>query len=499
MNFYEKVYEIVRQIPPGRVASYGQIAALAGNVRASRAVGYALHRNPLPGIIPCHRVVNREGRLAPGFAFGGPGIQQSLLEAEGVAVQNGFVDLRQYGWKLLKEDSVMTFEEIKKKEQENIMPTYGRFQVALENGKGASAYDGSGKKYIDFGSGIGVNSLGYCDSGWVKAVSDQAARLQHISNLYYSPVQVELAEKLCAVSGYSKVFFGNSGAESNECAIKLARKYSADKYSEKRNKIVTLQNSFHGRTVTTLAATGQDVFHQYFLPLTEGFAYAQADDIESVKAAVDENTCAIMMEFIQGEGGVVPISKEFAAQVRALCDEKDLLLIADEVQTGVGRTGAFYCWQNYGVKPDVITSAKGLGGGLPIGACLCSEKLGSVMGSGMHGSTFGGNPVVCAGALEVVRRVSEPEFLSKVQEKGRYIREKLLQLPNVAEVRGMGMMLGVGLKNGTAKDAAAKCVENGLLILTAKTALRLLPPLTITYEEIDEGLAILKKVLEELS
>lgn len=391
----------------------------------------------------------------------------------------------------------MTFEEIKTQEQENIMPTYGRFQVALVQGKGSTAYDCEGKKYIDFTSGIGVNALGYCDDGWVKAVSAQASQLQHISNLYYSPVQTALAEKLCRISGYSKVFFGNSGAEANECAIKLARKYSADHYSEDRCQIVTLQNSFHGRTVTTLAATGQDVFHQYFLPLTEGFAYAQANSMESVKQAVTEKTCAVMLEFIQGEGGVLPLDPEFVKELQAFCQEKDLLLIADEVQTGVGRTGAFYCWQNYGVQPDIITSAKGLGGGLPIGACLCTERLGSVMGSGMHGSTFGGNPVVCAGAIEVITRVSDPEFLQKVREKGVYFRKKILEMPNVETVRGMGMMLGVSLKNGTAKEAASRCVENGLLILTAKTVLRLLPPLNITYEEIDEGLAILKKVLEE--
>ena len=390
----------------------------------------------------------------------------------------------------------MTFEQVKKMEQENIMPTNGHFQVALEKDKGAAAYDCAGKKYIDFGSGIGVNSLGYCDDGWVKAVTEQAAKLQHISNLYYSPVQTELAEKLCRASGYSKVFFGNSGAEANECAIKLARKYSADKYSEERSEIVTLQNSFHGRTVTTLAATGQDAFHQYFLPLTSGFAYADAHSIESVKNAITDKTCAVMLEFIQGEGGVVPLDVEFVKQVRALCNEKDILLIADEVQTGVGRTGAFYCWQNYGVKPDLITSAKGLGGGLPIGACLCSEKLGAVMGSGMHGSTFGGNPVVCAGAIEVVDRVSDPAFLSEVREKGEFLRGELLSMPNVADVRGMGMMLGVALEHGSAKDAAAECVENGLLILTAKTVLRLLPPLTITYDEMKEGLAVLKKVLE---
>lgn len=392
----------------------------------------------------------------------------------------------------------MGFEAIKQQEKQNMMPTYGRFPVALEKGRNATAWDVDGKEYIDFTSGIGVNALGYCDGGWTKAVTEQAGRLQHISNLYYSPVQTALAEKLCQASGYDKVFFGNSGAEANECAIKLARKYSADKYGPERCEIITLVNSFHGRTVTTLAATGQDGFHQYFTPLTEGFAYAAANDIEDVKQKISGKTCAVMLEFIQGEGGVLPLDRIFVEELEKLCREKDILLIADEVQTGVGRTGALYCWQNYGVKPDVITSAKGLGGGLPIGACLCKESLGSVMGGGMHGSTFGGNPVVCAGALEVLNRVSGESFLQEVREKGAYLEQELAKLPHVTAVRGMGMMLGVALDLGTAKDIAASCVKNGLLILTAKDVLRLLPPLTITDEEIKKGLEILKKVLEEL-
>ncbi len=392
----------------------------------------------------------------------------------------------------------MDFETIKQQEKQNMMPTYGRFQAALEKGRGATAWDAAGREYIDFTSGIGVNALGYCDGGWVKAVAEQAGKLQHISNLYYSSVQTALAEKLCQASGYDKVFFGNSGAEANECAIKLARKYSADKYGPDRYEIITLVNSFHGRTVTTLAATGQDGFHQYFTPLTEGFAYAAANDMEDVKQKISGKTCAVMMEFIQGEGGVLPLDKAFVEELGKLCREQDVLLIADEVQTGVGRTGALYCWQNYGVKPDVITSAKGLGGGLPIGACLCREGLGGVMGGGMHGSTFGGNPVVCAGALEVLNRVSGESFLREVREKGAYLEAELVKLPHVTAVRGMGMMLGVALGRGAAKDIAASCVENGLLILTAKDVLRLLPPLTITYEEINKGLEILKKVLEEL-
>ncbi len=390
----------------------------------------------------------------------------------------------------------MNFEAIKQQEQENIMPTYGRFRVALETGKGTVAYDVDGKKYIDFTSGIGVNALGYCDEGWAKAVAEQAARLQHISNLYYNPVQTKLAETLCHLTGYSKVFFGNSGAEANECAIKLARKYSADKYGKERSEIMTLQNSFHGRTVTTLAATGQDVFHQTFTPLTEGFTYAVANDIKDVKAKLTDRTCAIMIEFIQGEGGVRPLEQDFVKELAEVCAERDILLMADEVQTGVGRTGALYCFMNYGVRPDVLTSAKGLGGGLPIGACLCTEKLGAVMGAGMHGSTFGGNPVVCAGALEVLQRVSKEGFLEEVRKKGEYLCSSLSKLSSITQVRGMGLMLGAALKKGTAKEVAAACVESGLLVLTAKDVLRFLPPLVITEEEIDEGITILQKVLE---
>ena len=388
----------------------------------------------------------------------------------------------------------MLSEEIKKLDNESFMPTYGRFNAVLCSGKNATGHDCEGKEYIDFGSGIGVNSLGWADEGWVAAVSRQAASLQHVSNLYYNPVSAEFAAELLAVSGYDAVFLGNSGAEANECAIKLARKYSVEKYGKDRCEILTLQNSFHGRTVTTLAATGQDVFHHYFFPFTEGFAYAEPN-IESVREHLTENTCAVMIEFIQGEGGVLPLDPQFVTELAALCREKELLLLADEVQTGVGRTGTFYCCEQYGVRPDVLTSAKGLGGGLPIGACLCTKELGGVMGRSAHGSTFGANPVVCAGALEVIRRVSQPAFLDEVKEKGAYLRGRLEKMPGVAQVRGMGMMLGIVPEKGTAAALAAACVENGLLILTAKSLLRLLPPLTITREEMDKGLAILEKVL----
>ena len=391
----------------------------------------------------------------------------------------------------------MTFEEIRNDEQQYMMHAYGRFQTALVSGKGAIAKDVDGKEYVDFTSGIGVNCLGYCDDGWVKAVSEQAATLQHISNLYYSPLQTEVSKKLCELTGFSKVFLCNSGAEANECAIKIARKYSFDKYGKGRQKIVTLVNSFHGRTVTTLAATGQDVFHNFFFPFTEGFEYAEANNIDSVKNCIDNEVCAVFIELIQGEGGVMPLDKEFVNEIAEICKEKDILLMVDEVQTGVSRTGAFYCYQNYGIQPDVITSAKVLAGGLPMGACLCVEKLADVIGAGTHGTTFGGNPVACAAAKEVLSRVATEDFLKEVNAKGDYIKEKLQTMANVSEVRGMGMMIGIVTEKDNAKEIAKKCVENGLLILTAKNLLRMLPPLNITYEEIDRGLNILKKVMED--
>ena len=394
----------------------------------------------------------------------------------------------------------MNFEQVKQQEQANMMHTYGRFPVALVKGKGVTAWDTEGKDYIDFTSGIGVNALGWCDEGWVQAVSRQAGELQHISNLYYNPVQTQLAEALCKASGLSKVFFGNSGAEANECAIKLARKWGMEQSPEK-NRVVTLQNSFHGRTVTTLAATGQDEFHKWFFPFTEGFDYAPANDLAAVEKAITEKTCAVMVELIQGEGGMFLLEKDFVQGLRKLCDEKNVLLLVDEVQTGIGRTGAFYCYQNFDILPDVVSSAKGLGGGLPIGACLCGEKLQNVMTGGMHGSTFGGNPIVCAGALEVLSRVNTPEFLAEVNEKGEYFREKLAELPNIENVRGMGLMIGADVAKDcgkTAGNVASACIDAGLLILTAHSALRFLPPLTITKEEIDEGLARLKTVLEAL-
>ena len=390
----------------------------------------------------------------------------------------------------------MKFEEIKSDEQRYMVHAYGRFDAALVSGKGAVAKDSEGREYVDFTSGIGVNSLGYCDEGWTKAVSEQAATLQHISNLYYSPLQTDVAKKLCELSGMKKVFLCNSGAEANECAIKIARKYSFDKYGSGRQKIVTLVNSFHGRTVTTLAATGQDVFHDFFFPFTEGFDYAKANDIDDLKAKLTDDVCALFVELIQGEGGVMPLEKEFVTAAAALCKEKDILLMIDEVQTGISRTGHFFCYQGYELQPDVVTAAKGLGGGLPIGACLCHDKTENVMQPGQHGTTFGGNPIACAAAREVLSRVAEPAFLKDVREKGEYIHSKLQSIGNVKEVRGQGLMIGIVTEKDNAKEMAAKCLQNGLLILTAKNLLRMLPPLTITYDEIDKGLAILKNTME---
>lgn len=390
----------------------------------------------------------------------------------------------------------MDNKKIKELDNENIMHTYGRYDVCLTKGKGVYAYDDTGKKYIDVSSGIGVNSLGYCDDGWVKAVSEQAGTIQHISNYYYSKVAGVLAEKLTKATGLSKVFFGNSGAEANECAIKVARKYSFDKYGRGRDHIITLVNSFHGRTIATLSATGQDVFHNYFFPFVEGFDNAIANDIESLKNTITDKTCAVMLETVQGEGGVNILDSEYLQQVRKICDEKDILLIVDEVQTGVCRTGKLYGYMHSGIKPDVVTSAKGLGGGLPIGVCMVNDKLKDVMGPSTHGTTFGSNPVVCAGANYIIDTVNTPEFIEEINKKGTYFKEKIEKIKGVKSVRQQGLMIGIEVE-GNAGDIAKKCTENGLLVITAKTLLRMLPPLNIKYEEIDEALAILKKVMEE--
>lgn len=375
------------------------------------------------------------------------------------------------------------------------MPSYGRYDLVLDSGSGRQAVDENGKEYIDFGSGIGTNSLGYCNENWVRAICDQAHKIQHTSNYYYTKVQADFAKALCETAGYTDMFFGNSGAEANECAIKIARKYSFDKYGKGRSNIITLVNSFHGRTLCTLSATGQDVFHNYFFPFVEGFVNVEANNIEDLRAKLDDTVCAVMFEYIQGEGGVMALQQEFVDEIYRLCAEKDVLTIADEVQTGVGRTGKFLAGDNFGKKADLTTLAKGLAGGVPIGVCLSGEKCAKVLTAGTHGSTFGGNPISCAGGLAVLETVNKPGFLDEVARKGAYIREKLLTSPEVASVSGMGLMIGIELKKKKAGDVVKAALDKGLLLLTAKTKIRLLPPLTITYEEIDKGLEILLGLL----
>lgn len=378
------------------------------------------------------------------------------------------------------------------------MNTYGRFPIALDHGEGATLWDVEGKKYIDLASGIGVNCLGYNNPILTEAITTQAHKLMHVSNLFTTEPMVQVAKKLVEKTHLNgKVFFANSGAEANEGAIKLARKYSFDKYGEGRFKIVTLINSFHGRTVTTLKATGQDRFHNYFFPFTEGFDYAEANNFDSVRKKVDDMTCAVMMELVQGEGGVLPLDPEFVKQVEALCREKDVLLIIDEVQTGIGRTGSLFCFQQYGIRPDVVTMAKGLGGGVPIGAVLAAESCSNVLTPGTHATTFGGTPIVCAAANAVLDTVATGEFLAAVREKGEYLKNGILSLgsPNIHGVRGMGLMLGIIVDEGKHAAFANKLIEKGVLAITAgKNAVRLLPPLTISKEEMDEALTIMKEV-----
>lgn len=376
-----------------------------------------------------------------------------------------------------------------------VMPSYGRYDLVLDKGEGREAVDENGKTYIDFGSGIGTNSLGYCNEDWVNAVCAQAHKIQHTSNYYYTKVQADFAKTLCETTGYTDMFFGNSGAEANECAIKIARKYSFDKYGKGRHNIITLVNSFHGRTLCTLSATGQDVFHNYFFPFVDGFINVEANNIEDLRAKLDDTVCAVMFEYIQGEGGVMALQQEFVDEIFRLCAEKDVLTIADEVQTGVGRTGKFLAGDNFGKKADLTTLAKGLAGGVPIGVCLSGEKCAKVLTPGTHGSTFGGNPIACAGGLAVLNTVNKPGFLDEVAKKGDYIRKKLMTSPEVASVSGIGMMIGIELKNKKAGDIVRTALDKGLLLLTAKTKVRLLPPLTITYEELDKGLEILLGLL----
>lgn len=379
----------------------------------------------------------------------------------------------------------------------HVAQSYGRYPLAMKKGQGRRCVDENGKEYVDLGSGIGVNSLGFCDEKWADAVCSQVRSLQHNSNYYYTEVQAEFAEKLCNATGYASVFFGNSGAEANECAIKAARKYSFDKYGKGRHNIITLVNSFHGRTMATLSATGQDVFHNYFFPFLEGFVNVKANDIDDLKAKLDDTVCAVMMEYVQGEGGVNALEQEFVDAVYSLCTEKDVLVIADEIQTGVGRTGTLLAGDVFGKKADITTLAKGIAGGVPMGACLFSEKCSGVLTPGTHGSTFGGNPIACAGGLAVLERVTEDGFLEEVGKKADYIRSKLEKCSEVEAVSGIGLMIGIALKTKKAADTAREALERGVLVLTAKEKIRLLPPLNISYEEIDSGLDILINILED--
>ena len=393
----------------------------------------------------------------------------------------------------------MHFLDIKEQEKKNMMPTYGRFEVAIVKGKGVVAQDSEGKSYIDFTSGIGVNALGFCDDQWIAAITKQASTLQHISNLYYNPAQTNLAQKLCELSGFSKVFFSNSGAEANECAIKLARKYSFNKYGEGRGTILSLKQSFHGRTLATLTATGQDKFHNYFFPFPTGFNYVTANSINDLKEKLTSDVCAIMMEAIQGEGGVHPLDKDFVLATCKLAKEKDILIIFDEVQCGIARTGNLFGYNNFNVEPDIVTCAKGLGAGLPIGAVLCNENLSTTFQPGDHGSTFGGNPVVCAGAASVLNQLCNTNSYSEIIFKGKLIKETILNenLKIVKDVRGLGLMLGIEV-DGDSSIVQKKALENGLLVLTAgKNVVRLLPPLNISVEDVEAGLNILVKVLKE--
>ena len=391
----------------------------------------------------------------------------------------------------------MTSQEIKSLTNQYVMNTYGRNDVAIDHGKGAKLYSPEGREYIDFTSGIGVCDLGYGNEAWADAVYQQAKKVGHTSNLFYTEPCARLAEKLCKRTGMSNVFFASGGGEANEGMIKLARQYSFDKYGKGRATIITLKNSFHGRTMATLTATGQERFHNYFFPFVEGFRFAEANSMDSLKETAGDDTCAVMMELVQGEGGVLPLDQEYVSAVAKLCAEKDWLLLVDEVQTGVGRTGSLFAFQQYGILPDVCSFAKGIAGGLPMSGIMANEKCRNVLTPGTHATTFGANPV-CGAAALVVQDVLTDEFLQEVQKKGAYLREQIeaMDLPCFGKTRGLGLMIGIevaeGYENG---KLAAALADAGLLVLTAGPGMRLLPPLVITKEEMDAGLAIMKKTL----
>ena len=386
--------------------------------------------------------------------------------------------------------------DLKTTDKTYVANTYARFPVEIVSGKGSVVYDETGKRYIDMGSGIGVTSFGIADETWAQAVTAQLGKVQHMSNLYYTEPCAQLAQMLCERTGMKKVFFSNSGAEANECAIKAARKYAAYQKGAAYSTIITLQNSFHGRTLTTLAATGQAHYHELFQPLTPGFVHAEAGNLESVKAlARHHKVAAGMIECIQGEGGVIPLSQEFVQGLAAFAAQEDILLIVDEVQTGNGRTGALYAYMNYGVQPDIVSTAKGLGGGLPLGATLLGDKVQDTLQPGDHGSTFGGNPVCCAGAVSILSRMDEA-FLAQVREKSDYVFAALSGAPGVETVTGMGLMIGIKTAK-PAPDVVKACMEQGVLCLTAKDKVRLLPALNIPMETLKEAVGIIKAACAE--
>ncbi len=376
-----------------------------------------------------------------------------------------------------------------------VASTYGRFPLELSHGNGSLVYDTKGKEYIDLGTGIAVNTFGYADEEWNKAVLEQMNKLQHTSNLFYTEPCAKLAELLCTKTGLKKVFFSNSGAEANECAIKTARRYSFLKYGEGRSTIVTLKNSFHGRTVTTLAATGQDTFHTEFGPFTEGFVYAEANNVDSVINLLNENKCcAVMMEPVQGEGGVMKLDDSFVKAVFDYCNANDILVIFDEVQTGNGRTGSLYAFQQFGIMPDIVSTAKGLGGGLPIGATMMGEKVENTLTPGSHGSTFGGNPIACAGAYSIISRIDD-KLLEGVKSRSEYIFSELSNAKGIKFVSGMGLMIGLETEKD-AKEVVAACREKGVLVLTAKAKVRLLPPLNIPENLLKKAIEIIKECVK---
>lgn len=386
--------------------------------------------------------------------------------------------------------------DTQKLDQTYIANTYARFPVTIVKGKGSLVWDDTGKEYIDLSTGIAVDIFGVADEEWMAAVTKQLGTLQHISNLYYTEPCVKLAQMLCEKTGMKKVFFGNSGAEANECAIKAARKWSEEKKGKDYSTIITLKNSFHGRTITTLAATGQDVFHHDFTPLTEGFVYAEPNDLANLEQLIKANKCAaVMMEVVQGEGGVMPLGEAYVKGAAKLCEQYDLLLICDEVQVGNGRSGKLYGYMHYGVQPDIVSTAKGLAGGLPLGATLLGEKVQDVLSAGTHGSTFGGNPVCCAGAINVLSRLDE-KMLEGVEERSAYIKQELAGAKGVLGVSGLGLMLGIQTEKN-ASDIIAACREKGVLVIKAKDKLRLLPALNIPMEQLQKAVAVIKACCAE--